>query len=228
MKKFISTKVCPGTWCFSGACLPSIFCPQGNCWYCCLRQSLRLPPRTSIPHLLPTVLMDLLLWRLSWEQPQGQGINPPCCAWRTPMPPIPEWTLVHSLAWAPARRHRHCPCEHPSRQGSGWSQQGCSQWAAGMWPPCFVRRRRFVHVGASLAMPAGRKIRGWTAACCGRWYRNSLGKFCLGAEELHCNSCLPTTFLLQRALNDGAEIVQWRESEEVSWISLWLLLSREE
>lgn len=29
-----------------------------------------------------------------------------------------------------------------------------------------------------------------------------------GAKELRCNSCSPTTFLLQRALNDGAEIVQ--------------------
>lgn len=83
--------------------------------------------------------------------------------------------------------------------------------SAGSWDLAtlfFFRRSGFVHVGASVAVPVGKKIRGWTAACCGRWYRHSLGKRWLGAQEPRCNSCLPTTFILQRALNDGAEIVQ--------------------
>ena len=153
------------------------------------------------------MLIDLLLWRLSREQRQGQGINPSCYTWRPPLPPIQGWTQVHSLAQSPARRCQHCPRKHPPQRVSGWSLQGCSQRAAGMWPPCFFRRG-FVHVGASMTVPVGRKIRGWTAACCGRWYRHSLRKCWLAAKEVLCNSCLPTTFLLQRALNDGAEIVQ--------------------
>lgn len=136
------------------------------------------------------------------------GFNSPAMLGDHLLPPVPGRTQVHRLARAPARRHQHCPRKHPSQRGFGWSLQGCSQRAAGMWPPCFFRRRGFVPVGASTAVPVGRKIRGWMAACCGRWYRHSLGKRWLGAKELHCNSCLPTTFLLQRALNDGAEIVQ--------------------
>lgn len=211
---------------FLRACLPSSFCPQDNYWICCLRQPLRLPPRTSIPHLLPTVLMHLLLWRLSWEQPWGQGINPPCYAWRPPCHPCQGGN--RSTAWPEPQL-----CDVgtvptsivPSGDLAGAHRAALSE-QLGCGHPVFFRRA-FVHVGASMAVPVDRKIRGWTAACHSCWYRHSLGKCWLGARELSCNSCLPTTFLLQRALNDGAEIVQWRESEEGSWISLCLLLSRE-
>lgn len=77
-----------------------------------------------------------------------------------PLPHIPGQTQVHSLDQSPAWRCWHCPCVHLPLRVFGWSLQGCSQRAAGMWPPCFFRRE-FVHVGASMAVPVGRKIRGW-------------------------------------------------------------------
>lgn len=72
----------------------------------------------------------------------------------------------------------------------------------------FFSEEEGLPVDASMAVPAGREMGGWMAACCGCWSRHSLGKHWLGAKEQHCESCSPTTFLLQRALSDGAEIVQ--------------------
>lgn len=52
---------------------------------------MRIPPH------LPTVLMDLLLWRLSWEQPQDEETNPTCNAWRCPH--HPSQARHRSTAW---------------------------------------------------------------------------------------------------------------------------------
>lgn len=42
----------------------------------------------------------------------------------------------------------------------GWSLQGCSQQAAGMWPPFLFRRRGLAHVDDSMALPLGREMGG--------------------------------------------------------------------
>lgn len=79
---------------------------------------------------------------------------------KIPLSHIPGQTQVHSLAQSLAWRYWPCHQVHLPQQVFGWSLQGCSQRAAGMWPPCFFRRD-FVHLGASMAVPVGRKSRGW-------------------------------------------------------------------
>lgn len=96
--------------------------------------------------------------------------------------------------------------KHPPLEGFGWSLQGLlsvGSWV--LWPPCFSEDEVLsMWVSARLSQLAGGSEEGRQPAA----VSGSLGKRWLGAKELHCNSCLPTTFSLQRALNDGAEIVQ--------------------
>lgn len=155
------------------------------------------------------MLLDLLLWRLSpGAAPEvRESIHP-----ATPGDPSATHPRVDTGPQPSSNPSQEMSAPSPRASSLGEDLAGaCRAALSGQLRsghPVFFRRSGFVHVGASMAVPVGKKIRGRTAACCGRWYRHSLGKRWLGAQEPRCNSCLPTTFILQRALNDGAEIVQ--------------------
>lgn len=83
--------------------------------------------RTTIPHLLPTVLMGLLHWRISCKQARGQGIDLLWYTWRPPLPPIPGWTQSHSPAQAPAGDIDTVPASTvPDRDFAGACRPACS------------------------------------------------------------------------------------------------------